>query len=384
MTVLTGFLGAGKTTLLNHILNAKHGKKIAVIENEFGEIGIDETLLSEKSVSVDEEIYEMNNGCVCCTVRGDLIRVLNKILKSGKHLDAIVIETTGLADPAPVAQTFYVEEEIKDLAYLDGIICLVDAKHVHNHLNDKSGDDVSEVVSEATQQVAFADRILLNKVDLVPDAAELASIEARLRSINKFAEIKHCEKSNVDISWVLDLKSFDLERVLEIDPTFIPKPAAPAHGHAHAHAEHAHGGHGHGEAACTLDHDHGGHAHAAHGHGQEHKEEACAVDHDHSTHAHTHKHADGHEEPCTVDHGHAEHGHGPKAGAGAGNSVAHWSSRVSSVGLVREGELDMDKVRARCAAARVVLLPRIRAQRVLTTSPRRAPPRLPAPRAPRR
>ncbi|KAG8469905.1 hypothetical protein KFE25_006360 [Diacronema lutheri] len=340
VTVLTGFLGAGKTTLLNHILNAKHGKKIAVIENEFGEIGIDQTLLSEKSVSVDEEIYEMNNGCVCCTVRGDLIRVLNKILKSGKHFDAIVIETTGLADPAPVAQTFYVEEDIKELSYLDGIICLVDAKHVHNHLNDKTGDAASEVVSEATQQVAFADRILLNKVDLVGDGAELASIEARLRVINKYAEIKRCERSNIDVSWVLDLKSFDLERVLEIDPNFVPKAAQPAHGHGHhghGHAEHGQKGHDEG---CKLDHDHGEHAH---GHKHAGHDEECKLDHDHSTHAHTHKHA-GHDEECTLDHDHAEHGHAHQQPTA--NSVAHWSSRVSSVGFVREGDLDMDKVNA--------------------------------------
>jgi len=272
--------------------------------------------------------------------------VLNKILKSGKKLDAIVIETTGLADPAPVAQTFYVEEDIKDLAYLDGIICLVDAKHVHMHLNDKT-DDLSEVVSEATQQVAFADRILLNKVDLVTDAAELASIEARLRNINKYAEIKRCEKSNVDVSWVLDLKSFDLERVLEIDPNFIPKAAEPEHKHGH--------GHGHHDETCTVDHDHSSHDHKkehkeehahghqehGHGHKEKHKEEHA---HGHQEHGHGHKE----EEPCTMDHDHGEHAHGHKHEAEKShdekNSVAHWSSRVSSVGLVREGDLDMDKV----------------------------------------
>eukprot|EP00304_Pavlova_gyrans_P013889 CAMPEP_0206064002 /NCGR_PEP_ID=MMETSP1466-20131121/58511_1 /ASSEMBLY_ACC=CAM_ASM_001126 /TAXON_ID=44452 /ORGANISM="Pavlova gyrans, Strain CCMP608" /LENGTH=405 /DNA_ID=CAMNT_0053439373 /DNA_START=59 /DNA_END=1276 /DNA_ORIENTATION=+ len=318
VTVLTGFLGAGKTTLLNHILTANHGKRIAVIENEFGEIGIDESLLSQKSVSVDEEVYEMNNGCVCCTVRGDLIRVLNKILKSPRKLDAIVIETTGLADPAPVAQTFYVEEDLKDKAYLDGIICLVDAKHVHNHLNDKTGDDASEVVSEATQQVAFADRILLNKCDLVPDEAELASVEARLRTINKYAEIKRCQQSKVDVSWVLDLKSFDLQRVLDMDPDFIPKTESEKHdhGHAHGHKEHDHG-HEHAGEACD---------HPSHGHAHEHKE-----------HDHGHDHGAGCEDPsCTVDHSHGKHGHGDR--------TAHWSSRVSSVGFVREGDLDMDKV----------------------------------------
>jgi len=370
--VLTGFLGAGKTTLLNHILTAEHGKKIAVIENEFGEIGIDESLLTQKSVSVDEEVYEMNNGCVCCTVRGDLIRVLHKILKSPNKLDAIVIETTGLADPAPVAQTFYVEEDLKDKTYLDGIICLVDAKHVHNHLNDKTGDDVSEVVSEATQQVAFADRILLNKVDLVEEEEEMSSIEDRLRSINKYAEIKRCTQAKIDVSWVLDLKSFDLERVLEMDPTFIPKTDGDrAHEHEHEHEGHC------GDPHCDTDHDHG-HEHKDHDHGHEHKDHDH--DHEHKDHDHGHEHKDhdhghehkdhdhGHEhkdhdhghEHKDHDHGHEhedhDHGHGqcgdPNCetdhshghGHGDGSRTAHWSSRVSSVGFVRDGDLDMDKV----------------------------------------
>ena len=162
VTVLTGFLGAGKTRL-NHILTQNHGRKIAVIENEFGEVGVDDALVKGKFNS-DEEIFEMNNGCICCTVRGDLIHAFEAIAKRKKKVDHVIIETTGLADPGPVAQTFFVDDAIKALARLDGIVNLVDAKHVEQHLDDKKADGA---VNEAEQQVAFADRLLLNKVDLV-------------------------------------------------------------------------------------------------------------------------------------------------------------------------------------------------------------------------
>merc|ERR1711934_748851 len=170
VTVLTGFLGSGKTTLLNHILTATHGKKIAVIENEFGDVGIDDALLAKNTKShVEEEIIEMMNGCICCTVRQDLVQILNKLskrVKSGKlKLDGIVIETTGMADPAPVAQTFFVDDGVSAFSYLDGIITLVDAKHIEQHLDEEKPEGVE---NEAVEQVAFADRILLNKCDLVP------------------------------------------------------------------------------------------------------------------------------------------------------------------------------------------------------------------------
>merc|ERR1711934_1053146 len=192
VTVLTGFLGSGKTTLLNHILTATHGKKIAVIENEFGEVGIDDALMSKNTKSqVEEQIIEMMNGCICCTVRQDLVEVLNKLskrVKSGKlKLDGIVIETTGMADPAPVAQTFFVDDGVSSFSYLDGIITLVDAKHIEQHLDEEKPEGVE---NEAVEQVAFADRILLNKCDLVPAKSDLDRIEARLKGINPYAPIQ--------------------------------------------------------------------------------------------------------------------------------------------------------------------------------------------------
>ena len=195
VTILTGFLGSGKTTLLNHILTATHGKKIAVIENEFGDISIDDKLLQKNSqFKSDEEIVEVLNGCICCTVRQDLIAILNKLrqrVRSGKlHLDGIVIETTGMADPAPVAQTFLAHAKIRGFARLDGIVTLVDAKHIERHLDAVKPEGV---VNEAVAQVAFADRLLLNKTDLVSEAEELDRIEARLRGINGFAPIQRRE-----------------------------------------------------------------------------------------------------------------------------------------------------------------------------------------------
>merc|ERR1712224_159508 len=222
VTVLTGFLGSGKTTLLNHILTAAHGKKIAVIENEFGEVGIDDALLSKNTkMQAEEEIIEMMNGCICCTVRQDLIVVLEKLAKrqaSGKlKLDAIIIETTGMADPAPVAQTFFVDDKVKKFFSLDGIITLVDAKHIEQHLDEEKPEGAE---NEAVEQVAFADRILLNKIDLVTEE-DLERIEKRLRSINAFAPIIRCCKSEVSEDNVLNIKGFDLKRTLEMDPEFL-------------------------------------------------------------------------------------------------------------------------------------------------------------------
>merc|ERR1711871_1671827 len=190
VTVLTGFLGSGKTTLLNHILTATHGKKIAVIENEFGDVGIDDALLAKNTaVQSEEEIIEMMNGCICCTVRQDLVQVLDKLAKRVQagtlKLDGIVIETTGMADPAPVAQTFFVEPKVAAFARLDGIITLIDAKHIEQHLDEEKPEGAE---NEAVEQVAFADRILLNKTDLVSEA-DLVRIEKRLKSMNTSAEI---------------------------------------------------------------------------------------------------------------------------------------------------------------------------------------------------
>ena len=222
VTVLTGFLGSGKTTLLNHILTASHGKKLAVIENEFGEVGIDDALLAKNTkMQADEEIIEMMNGCICCTVRQDLIVVLKKLARRIQEgtlkLDGILIETTGMADPAPVAQTFFVDQMVKSFARLDGIVTLVDAKHIEQHLDEQKAEGAE---NEAIEQVAFADRLLLNKVDLVNNA-DIERIEARLKSINAAAPIVRCTKASVSVDSVLDIGAFDLERTLEMDPEFL-------------------------------------------------------------------------------------------------------------------------------------------------------------------
>lgn len=211
VTILTGFLGAGKTTLLNRILSEEHGQRIAVIENEFGETGIDNDLL----IQGEEQIVEMNNGCICCTVRGDLVRILGELAQKretgGLHFDRVIIETTGLADPAPVAQTFFVEQDIADNYLLDAIITVVDAKHALTQL---------EHCHEAEEQVGFADRLLLSKTDLIT-AEEIAKIEARLRGINARAPIKHVHFGKTDIAEILDIRGFNLSAILEIEPDFL-------------------------------------------------------------------------------------------------------------------------------------------------------------------
>ena len=207
VTVLTGFLGSGKTTLLNRILTENHGLRIAVIENEFGEIGIDHELV----INADEEIFEMNNGCICCTVRGDLIRNIGSLMKRRDQFDHILIETTGLADPGPVIQTFFVDDEMKDKLTLNAIVALVDARHIPLHL------DSSE---EAVKQIAFADSILLNKTDLVT-AAELDALEARIKAINGVAKLQRCQNANVPIASVLDIGGFNLDRAIGIDARFL-------------------------------------------------------------------------------------------------------------------------------------------------------------------
>ncbi|WP_099865478.1 CobW family GTP-binding protein [Pararhizobium haloflavum] len=254
VTVLTGYLGAGKTTLLNRILSENHGQKYAVIVNEFGEIGIDNDLIVES----DEEIYEMNNGCVCCTVRGDLIRVVEGLMRRPGRFDAIIVETTGLADPAPVAQTFFMDEDVRAKTQLDAVVALVDAKHLPLRLKDSR---------EAEDQIAFADVVILNKTDLV-DEGELKTIEATIRAINPSARIHRAERANVDVANVLNRGAFDLQRALENDPHFLDHEdpdhvCGPDcdHDHDHGHDHHHH------------HHDHGDHAH----HGHDHHGEASAI-----------------------------------------------------------------------------------------------------------
>jgi G3E family GTPase len=214
VTVLTGYLGAGKTTLLNRVLSEEHGRRYAVIVNEFGEVGIDNELI----VSADEEVFEMNNGCICCTVRGDLIRIIGNLLKRQGQFDAILIETTGLADPAPVAQTFFVDQEVRERAALDSIVTVVDAKNLMARLNDSH---------EAAEQVAFADTILLNKTDLVT-GEELARVEARIRAINPTATIHRTRRCEIPVDAILGRHSFDLNHILTIEPNFFWRRRPPA------------------------------------------------------------------------------------------------------------------------------------------------------------
>ena len=210
VTVLTGYLGAGKTTLLNHILTYQHGKKVAVIVNEFGEVGIDNQLV----IDADEEIFEMNNGCICCTVRGDLIRIIGNLMKRRDKFDHLVIETTGLADPAPVIQTFFVDEDMQSQLSLDAVVTVVDAKHIWQHWE----------ADEAQEQIAFADVILLNKTDLVtPEILE--ELEKRIRSMNAMSKIYRTRNSELSIDALLGVNAFDLERALEIDPNFLGEDA---------------------------------------------------------------------------------------------------------------------------------------------------------------
>jgi G3E family GTPase len=239
VTVLTGYLGAGKTTLLNRILSEPHGKKYAVIVNEFGEIGIDNELI----VGADEEVFEMNNGCICCTVRGDLIRIIDGLMRRKGKFDAIIVETTGLADPAPVAQTFFVDENVGNKTKLDAVVTVADAKWLRDRLRD---------APEAKNQIAFADVILINKTDLVTEA-ELREVEARIRGINPYAKLHRTQRAQIPLGEVLDRKAFDLERILDIEPEFLHADDH-AHGHDHHH-DHDHG-HGHSHSHGGLKHYH--------------------------------------------------------------------------------------------------------------------------------
>ena len=241
VTVLTGYLGAGKTTLLNRILSEPHGKKFAVIVNEFGEIGIDNDLV----VNADEEVFEMNNGCICCTVRGDLVRIIDGLMRRKGKFDAIIVETTGLADPAPVAQTFFMDEAVGAKTKLDAVVTVADAKWLADRLKD---------APEAKNQIAFADVILINKTDLVT-AEELGELEARIRGLNPYARLHRTQRAKIDINEVLGRNAFDLDRILDIEPSFLD---SDDHHHDHDHDHH-------------HDHDHeDGHGHHHHGNGLKH------------------------------------------------------------------------------------------------------------------
>jgi G3E family GTPase len=262
VTVLTGFLGAGKTTLLNRILAENHGKRIAVIENEFGEVGVDQALV----IGAEEEIFETSNGCICCTVRGDLIRVLNQLLKRRERFDYILVETTGMADPGPVAQTFFLDDDLREQFVVDAIVTLVDARHFEQHLRD---------LKEPKIQVGFADVVILNKTDLVGET-DLARIEQKIRGINGTAKIHRAVNAVVPIDVVLGLGAFDLDRALAVDKAFL-EPQYPfewAGAYEFGAGRHILKATGEGH------HDHGDHDH-----------EHPGDDHDHHDHGHDHTHA---------------------------------------------------------------------------------------------
>ena len=210
VTVLTGYLGAGKTTLLNKILTHEHGKKVAVIVNEFGEVGIDNQLV----IDADEEIFEMNNGCICCTVRGDLIRIIGNLMRRRDKFDHLVIETTGLADPAPVIQTFFVDEDIQSQLLLDAVVTVVDAKHIHQHWDS----------DEAQEQIALADVIFLNKVDQ-DTAEELDALEAKIKEMNALVKLYRTQNAELEMDAILGVRAFDLDKALAIDPDILNEDA---------------------------------------------------------------------------------------------------------------------------------------------------------------
>ena len=358
VTIITGFLGSGKTTLVNYILKEQTTWKICVVENEFGEVAIDGDLVEENLAS-KEDIITMDNGCVCCSVRGDLVRTFGMLVSRRKQFDAIIIETTGLADPAPIVFTFNSNAIMQDNYRIDSVVCLVDAKHIDIHLDDVKPDGN---INEAENQIAFADRIILNKLDLVTKE-ELLDVEDRIKSMNSFATLIRTEKSRAPLDQVLGLNSFSLEKMIEVDPTMMDaeeEEEDAGHNHeGHVHDEHCghhvhdeHCGHGVAAADATVDHSHGHQHHepaapADHSHGHQHHEPAAATGHDHSSgHSHT--------EACTDEHAHA---HGHKVDAGHDHNhhptpapvvkpvkrvkKTHNLSLVSSVGFTIEGLLDV-------------------------------------------
>ncbi|MEO8062670.1 MAG: GTP-binding protein [Pseudomonadota bacterium] len=277
VTVLTGFLGSGKTTLLNRILSEKHGKRIAVIENEFGEVGVDHQLV----IGAEEELFETNNGCICCTVRGDLIRILGQLMKRRDKFDYIIIETTGMADPGPVAQTFFLDDELKNQFSLDAIVTIVDAKHFEQHVDE---------LNEPAEQVAFADLVLLNKTDLV-DAAALERIERRIRGINGTAKVLRTKNADASIDQVLNVGAFDLQRALALDGAFLEPEYPFEWGGVYPLTP------GDYLLKTAGEHEHAAHDQEAHEQGP-----GCGHDHDHD-HDHEHAHDRGHV------HEHGDHGH---------------------------------------------------------------------------
>lgn len=358
VTIVTGFLGSGKTTLVNYILKEQTQWKICVIENEFGEVSIDSDLV-EENLAAKEDIITMDNGCVCCSVRGDLVRTFGMLVQRRKDFDAILIETTGLADPSPIVFTFNSNTLIQENYKIDSVVCLVDAKHINIHLDDVKPEGN---INEAEHQIAFSDRIILNKVDLV-SAEELEDVVDRIKSMNSFAQIIRTEKSRAPLDQLLGLNSFSLETVIAIDPTIMDEDEEEedqGHDHdGHVHDEHCghevehvhdeHCGHetehGHGHDSCTEDHDHKddnhehGHGHAE-GHETHEAHEHKHVEHSGSEKSHDHGH-DHTEEPSNKGHDHV-HSHSAEK-APKRKKKTHNLSLVSSVGFTIEGLLDVPK-----------------------------------------
>jgi len=316
VTILTGFLGSGKTTLLNYILQEQREKKIAVIENEFGEISIDDALLNQDKIALAEKILVMDNGCMCCTIRGDLVKGLMQIVnetKKGAVIDAIMIETTGMADPVPIVRTFMSDPNLTEELRLDGVVTLADAKHLPGRLDDEVEKDK---VNEAYQQIAFADKIILNKLDLIT-TDEAISIKDRIRGINKYAKVLPAVKGRVKLSELSDMRAHDMANFVNVDIE-AEAPVAPelgGHGNGHSHGDHAgHEGNGHDE-SCTEEQGHGDN--------------------------HGGSHAGGH----GGAHG-GGHGTGHGGGHGHENAIkkSRHDSRVNSFALAREGEIMPQKL----------------------------------------
>jgi len=340
VTVITGFLGSGKTTLLNHILTQKHGKRIAVIENEFGEIDIDSELVAKQELleGTNDTIMQLANGCLCCSVRGDLINALNKLWERRKEFDHILIETTGLANPAPIISSFFMDADLPDRVRLDGVVTVVDAKHVTQHLDEDKGEGV---VNEAVEQIAYADRILLNKTDLV-GPPQLQTLEQRIKEINKLASVQRSVKSSVPVDYVLGVGGFDLEAVeKQLEVSLAP--------HSHSHDHHHDHDHECSGANCSHEshkHDHEpehGHGHA-HSHSHDHDHDCSGADcthdshkHDHD-HDHSHAHEHEHEHECSgADCSHESHKHEAVA------ALKH-DDKVTSVSIVINEDMDLDKI----------------------------------------
>jgi len=322
VTIVTGFLGSGKTTLVNYILKEQTKWKICVVENEFGEVSIDNDLV-EENLAAREDIITMDNGCVCCSIRGDLVRTFGTLVQRRKDFDAIIIETTGMADPSPIVFTFNSNSLIQDNYRIDSVVCLVDAKHIDIHLDDKKPEGN---INEAEHQVAFSDCIVINKTDLVtPD--ELESVIDRIRSMNSFAKIIRSERSRVPLDQILGISSFSLEKVVEIDPTLMDEDDAADDSDAHDHASHGHDhdGHTHDE-HCGHETDHG------HGHGHEHSQHKDGAAGGGASHDHGHDHGHGH-----------GHEHDQAAPQKKKPKKTHNLSLVSSVGFTITGDLDVTK-----------------------------------------